>query len=144
MKKLMLFLILLTSHSLKPGCWDIFWNSNCTLEDLSPHESQRELSEKEENKYDAPSEEADLFGPLFYTVSCQWYRDIEADLKQCTSGDDGYVCAGCTGTTACCCLYGCVHCPEVGVPAVLVMSGAYGVHKIKEKCFAKYGLKKDK
>ena len=152
MKKLMLFLMLLTSHNLKPGWGGIFWNSNCTLKDLSPYASQWAPSKDE---YDALGEEANLFKALFYTWRCQWcgdivnaqaYKDQKSNLKQCASGDDGYVCACvcCTGATACCCLYGCVHCPEVGVPAALVMGGAWGVHKVREKCFAKYGLKKDK
>ena len=152
MKKLMLFLMLLMSHSLKPGWRDVFWNSSCRLnseftpEDLSPRASSNP-------KDSAPGQETNLFKVLFYTVSCRWCEDIvnaqaykepTTDLKQCTSGDDGYVCAcaGCTGATACCCLYGCAQCPEIVIPVAMMMGGGCVAHKVREKYLEKYGLKK--
>ncbi len=93
MKKLLIGMLIISSLNLKSGCCDIFWNSEFTLEDLSPRAS--ELATREDDS--ALGEETNFLTVLCYALSCRWCQDItfekayedEEDHLQYTSSVGG-------------------------------------------------------
>ncbi len=93
MKKLLIGMLIISSLNLKSGMWDIFWNSEFTLEDLSPRAS--ELATREDDS--ALGKETNPLTVLCYALSCQWCEDItfakayedEEDHLQYTSSVGG-------------------------------------------------------